>query len=152
MKFYLLEPEVPGGIGENSLLTYESGKIKEVVHLHFVFEGWLGDDLVTTNPCFIVSKRLADAISRSDLTGYVFKTVEVSTSETFKELYPNRTLPEFKWLIPLGEVEIDGVSVVRWSEHDICRRKSKLVVSEKAFVILKQFNINNCDITELTLK
>lgn len=42
MKLYLLEPEAAGGLGKNFVITFENNRIKDVNHLHYVFEGWLG--------------------------------------------------------------------------------------------------------------
>ena len=44
MKYYLLKPEIAGELGDSSEIIYESGKIKEVKFLEFVFNGWLGDN------------------------------------------------------------------------------------------------------------
>jgi hypothetical protein len=57
LPFYLLKPEV-------------------VTHLHYEFEGWLGDDLLTTFPEFIVTERLAAALEASKPTGLRLAGVE----------------------------------------------------------------------------
>ena len=43
--FYVLEPEVAGGFGENTILTRTPGKSMLVHKLHYQFDGWLGDPL-----------------------------------------------------------------------------------------------------------
>lgn len=150
---YLLEPEVPGGIGNNSKLLYENGRIKQAIHLHYEFEGWLGDDLITTSPFFLVTEGIANAIKESDLQGYSFKDIEISTSYSFKELHPNRVLPRFQLLIPVGVIEVEGKYITSWTGHDFCMKsRIDLVISEKAFELFRKYNINNCDITELEFK
>lgn len=149
MKLYLLEPEVAGGIGSNSIIIYENQKMKEVKHLHYEFEGWLGDDLLTSSPCFIVTQALANDLLKSDLSGCKFEEVEISTSETFRELYPNRELPKFKRIIPEGVVEVEKDKVIKWSGNDFCLRNAiDLFLTQKALTVLESYNLNNCDITE----
>ena len=41
--YYILEPEVAGGFGEN--VVYDPAT-RHVEHLHYQFDGWLGDDLL----------------------------------------------------------------------------------------------------------
>ncbi|WP_110953601.1 hypothetical protein [Anaerosinus massiliensis] len=150
MKMYLLEPEVPGGIGKNSILEHENGRIKKAVHLHYEFDGWLGDDLITTSPFFIITERLADKIQTNDIIGYDFEDLETSLSDNFKELYPIRVLPKFRMLIPLGIVETDKQYIIKWTGHDLCLRNgADFIVSEKALVIFQKYNLNYCDISEL---
>lgn len=38
MKFFILEPEVAGEIGENTIYD----KKDKISHLHFIFTGWYG--------------------------------------------------------------------------------------------------------------
>ncbi|MDQ0418968.1 hypothetical protein J2Z48_003192 [Croceifilum oryzae] len=69
MKLYCLEPEVAGGIGENtvfSMETFPNGQQK-VSHLHYEFVGWLGDALLETCLCFIVTASLASLIVLASL-------------------------------------------------------------------------------------
>lgn len=78
MKYYLLYPEVAGEIGEQSDIVYETGKIKKVNFLEYVFSGWQGDELLTTHPCFIVSESLARDIKTEKLFGIEFTNVKIS--------------------------------------------------------------------------
>ena len=107
MKMYLLEPEVSGGIGNNSILEYENGRIKKAVHLDYEFEGWLGDDLITTSPFFIITESLAEEFQANDISGYDFEDLEISFCDYFMEMFPNNVLPNFKILVGLGIVETD---------------------------------------------
>ena len=38
MKFYKLEPEVAGEIGESSKIEYENGKIKKIIFLEYFWK------------------------------------------------------------------------------------------------------------------
>ncbi len=51
--YYVVEPEVAGGCGPHSVVDQQHGRPK-VLRLHYVFEGWLGDDLLESTPCFII--------------------------------------------------------------------------------------------------
>jgi hypothetical protein len=90
--FFRLEPEVAGGAGAATVLD-SSTHPPRVARLEYHFDGWLGDDLRESSPCYIVTERLKQAIEQADLTGYSFDEVLVTTSATFRELYSNRTLP-----------------------------------------------------------
>ena len=67
MDMFRLEPEVAGEIGENSKIKYERGMINEVEFLHYEFTGWLGDEILTSHPCFIVSENIVEDILKSNL-------------------------------------------------------------------------------------
>ncbi|GBH13405.1 Phosphotransferase system IIA component [Pseudomonas syringae pv. actinidiae] len=68
----------------------------------------------------------------------VFKSVVISKSENFLELYPDTALPEFYWLQVIGRAETDDFGVAE---------KNRLVVSHTALTILKNFNVNHADIS-----
>lgn len=146
---YSLEPEVAGGIGDCSKIIYENGRIKEIIELNFEFDGWLGDDLLTTSPVFIITENLANSLINSNLTGYTLDKVIVSKSFTFDELYPERELPIFYWLKPLGKISIQNDMIIEYSGHDInlCNNVD-LLISEKAYNIFINFKLEDCDITQ----
>ena len=158
MDLYMLEPEVAGEIGENTVydnfydVRYKGDK-PEISKLHFIFSGWLGDDIVESTPCFIVTDRLKTEIEKSGLTGCEFQDVEISLSDEFIQMYPDRDIPQFKRLIPKGSVVVEGETYATWSGEDInFSDKSYLVVSERALNRLKQFNLDNCDLYKLSSK
>ena len=136
MPFKSLDPEVAGGWGPNTQFTRTPG-VGVVVHkLHYVFDGWLGDTLLESSPCYIVTKLLADKLVAQKLSGFVVKPVEISVSEVFEELYPDRELPEFVWLDIIGRTGIDDFGI---------SKKGSLVVSDAAYTVLKEFQLDNCD-------
>lgn len=152
---YILEPEVAGELGEEtSYQNFENVRLKGerpiVDKLDYHFTGWLGDELIEATPCFIVTEELATSIQKNSLSGYRFEEVIVSLSDEFMEIYPNRTLPKFKRLVPTGSIYIENKNFKEWSGDDICiSQKSYLVVTEKALAVFKSHKISNCDITEL---
>lgn len=150
MMMYRLDPEVAGEIGENSEIIYENGMIKDILHLHYEMMGWLGDELLTQTPCFLVSEALADSLLNSTLSGYQLEKVEVTKSEEFQDLYPNKNLPNFLRLLPLGKVKLNNQIIIEWSGDDFCLDDDiELVVSKDALLIIKKHMIDNCDIKEL---
>jgi hypothetical protein len=158
LRLYELKPEVAGGYGENTIVSnIDSVRSKKerpiIAHLHYEFSGWLGDEILETTPCFIVTESLADSIQRCDLKGYIFTDVEISVTEEFEEfeeLHPGRILPKFKRIVPHGTVEVIGDTFRNWSGDDFCMsQKFVLVLSEKALATIKKHKCDYCDITEL---
>jgi hypothetical protein len=137
MGYYLLSPEVAGGFGKNTLMD-RTHHPPEVTRLHYEFEGWLGDELLESFPCFIVTQSLAQAIADAALSGVEFRHVEVTTSDQFRELYPSQDLPEFVWLGVVGTPGQDDFGL---------DKTSRLVVSEAALEVLRTRKLENCEIT-----
>jgi hypothetical protein len=136
MRYYDLEPEAPGGLGNRTVFD-RSGPCLKITKLHYELDGWLGDDLLTSHPCFFATRRLADKIALNKLTGITLSDMETSRSITFEILHPRRQLPEFVWLKIDGEPGIDDFGIAG---------NGHLVISEKALTVLKSFNLNHCDI------
>lgn len=139
MNYYSLEPEVAGGLGPHSVLDPRTHP-PVVSKLHYEFDGWLGDELLETFPCYIVTQRIRDMIQERGFTGAEFAPVEVTKSITFEELYPNRRLPKFVWLKVNGTPGIDDFG--RGPTNKIL-----LVVSER---VLKALDLKHCDVTEFS--
>jgi hypothetical protein len=131
--FHIVEPEVSGGFGEHSVIDRSTGKMI-VQKLHYQFDGWLGDELLESAPCYIASERLAHEVQRAQLTGVRFDEVEVTTSDQFKELYPDRQLPKFVWFKVEGIAGRDDFGIASGL---------RLVVSERALELLKRIGISN---------
>jgi hypothetical protein len=134
--FYYIEPEVSGGLGENTIAD-TSVHPPLVKQLHYQFDGWLGDDLLESFPCYIITERLMMEIEKANLSGYKIDNVEVSKSDQFKEIYPDKELPNFYWLRADGVAGSDDFGIAS---------DGRLVVSEKAMSILKTFKIDQADV------
>jgi hypothetical protein len=136
--YYYVEPEVAGGFGEETVL--DTTVHPPIVHsLQYVFDDWLGDQLLETFPCFIVTEAVADAIKEAGLSGCGFGLVDVKKSDVFEELNPGGVLPEFVWLKVCG---VAGVSDFGLTEDH------RLVISEVANKLLKSFGLENADFRE----
>jgi len=135
---YYIEPEVSGGIGRNSIIdaSFHPPIVKK---LNLEFDGWLGDDLIESFPCFIVSEILKNKIDQKKLTGFRFDDVEITKSETFNEFHANKILPEFYWLQITGKA----------GQHDFgIASDFRLVVSSDALLIIKQTRVEQATIEE----
>lgn len=129
-EFFVVEPEVAGGLGEHTSINRSTVPF-EVTKLHYVFEGWLGDALVESTPCLLVTEELAATIRDQALSGVRFDEVEVSTSPEFGEIHPCLRLPNFLWLKIEGEPAKD----------DFALSKLTLVASGRALAVLKRHGL-----------
>jgi hypothetical protein len=133
MNYFFLEPEVAGELGKGTVLD-TTVHPPLVSKLNYQFSGWLGDVLLESFPCFIISADTADALEKGYYTGLSFSEVETSTTPEFNAMYPDRTLPKFRWLQVLGLAGRDDFGLA--TDH-------RLVVSEKALEKLQQFGIGH---------
>ncbi len=138
MKHFILEPEVAGGIGKNTVLD-RSVHPPVPIRFNYEFSGWLGDSLLETVASFIVTKSLGEQIKSSGLTGANFGEVEISKGGQFEDLYPNTELPEFVWLQIKGVAGVDDFGL---------SSKHLLVVSQAALSVLQREPLDHCEIAE----
>jgi hypothetical protein len=129
-EYHVLEPEVAGGLGPNTLMD-RSVHPPIVSQLHYVFDGWLGDELLESFPCYLVTEELADRIRSRQLTGVEFGNVEVSVSPKFREIKGRQDLPAFRWLKPVGVAGKDDFGI---------GSDSRLVVSDEALAAIRAHN------------
>jgi hypothetical protein len=134
--WFVLEPEVAGGWGENTVADMRTHP-PIVSVLHYRFDGWLGDELVEAFPSFIVTRRVAQALLEAQLTGLTLAQLHQSTSTTFDELQPGRALPEFEWLQVAGSAGEDDIGLS--SDH-------RLVVSARALSVLRTAQLGHCEV------
>lgn len=133
--FTIIDPEVAGGWGSGTV-TDTSVHPPVVTRLHYEFQGWQGDDLLQTFPCFIVTDRLSSALGQAQLSGFTFDRVEVSTSQEFNVRHPSRRLPKFYWLRVTGRPGVDDLGMC--SKH-------RLVASSKVIEVLARYNVQHAD-------
>jgi len=131
--YYIVEPYVPGGLGERTEVD-NSVAPSRIVKLHYEFESWEGDTLVTSYPVFLVTERARQVLSKSALTGVEFDSVEVSRSEFFLKFCSDVELPPFVWLRISGIAGADDFGV---------SSRNELIVSTRALDILQGLGIPN---------
>ncbi|MDB4923520.1 hypothetical protein [Mucilaginibacter sp.] len=138
MKKYIIEPEVAGQLGDDTVLNY-STKPPIIEKLNYEFDDWLGDDFIEGFQCFICSERLAEYIKKQNLTGYTFDDCKITKSQFFNDLHEDGLiLPLFYWFKIIGN-ENDDFFIVP---------NSMLVVSQHALETLQAFNMDRCQIQE----
>jgi hypothetical protein len=136
MPTYLLSPLVPGDFGPGTEL--DRSVHPPVVHkLHFVFDNWLGDDLIESFPIHLATEALATMIDDAGLTGVTWAPVQVS-KDPQAELFFDWKLPPWRWLQPAKDRDADF-----WVD-DLAR----LHVSERALETLKSSNIAHAEVSE----
>jgi hypothetical protein len=133
MRYYFIEPEVAGGLGPNTIAD-KSVHPPLVTYLNYQFDGWLGDAILESYPVFIIVEDAKSALLRNSITGVRLDEVEVTTSEQFKDIYPDKKLPRFAWLQIIGRAGEDDFGIAA---------DNRLVISERALDVLKQFNISH---------
>ncbi|MEO6382540.1 MAG: hypothetical protein ABIO35_11210 [Nitrobacter sp.] len=134
--FFYFEPEVAGGIGPNSEMHRENGKLV-VTRLNYEFSGWLGDAVLESTPCFVASEDARQMIEKAALSGVAFSDVEITRSGMFDDLYGERALPQFHWMIIDGQPKDDDFGMA----NDL-----RLVVSERALDVLKCAGVDHAEI------
>ncbi|EBG5296072.1 hypothetical protein EVG59_11800 [Salmonella enterica subsp. enterica serovar Dortmund] len=67
--FKYIEPEVAGGFGEATTLDI-SMHPPIVFTLEHSFDGWLGDCIMETFPCFVITAKAKVLIESLNLSGY----------------------------------------------------------------------------------
>jgi hypothetical protein len=138
MSYHILAPEVAGGMGPGTVLD-SSVHPPSVSKLEYEFFGWFGDELLESFPCFIVSDRLGEALRNASLSGFILDEVVITLSEQFNELHPNIVLPQFFWLRVFGRAGTEDIGVTR---------DARLVVSERALQIMRNFSLEHCEISD----
>jgi hypothetical protein len=132
-KFFAIEPEVAGGLGVNTVIDRSGGK-PVVRQLHYELQGWLGDALLESTPCFVATQALAAEIVQAGLSGAEFDAVEISRSPEFRERDPQRQLPDFVWLKTTGRAGVDDFGL----DDDLL-----LVVSDRALAVLQRAGLSH---------
>lgn len=136
MTYFLLDPEVPGEMGPGTLLDNGSHPPK-VLHLHFILTNWLGDDLVQTYPCYMVTEDLGKRLLGAGFTGMRLTPLQNEISEDFGLFCPGIPAPVFLWL------HIEGSP----GENDLgLTDDARLVISERALKIMQAGQLAHCEI------
>jgi hypothetical protein len=139
-KFNFIEPEVIVGIGENTILDTNYNPPK-VDHLDLEIEDWLGNDLMESYPCFIITESLKEGLAKSSFTGYTsIEEIEVIKAEYFEDNYQlDKEVPKFYWLKVDGVPFKDDFSI----SNDNSLKLYKLLISDAVLDFLrKDFKID----------
>lgn len=133
MAFFYVEPEVAGGLGKHAVVD-SSVYPPNVTQLHYRIINWLGDALLESFPALIITREAADALHAMGASGIAYRDVEITVSDSFQEIYPDRQLPEFLWLCVTGAAGKEDFGIAD---------DSRLVVSERVLKQLKASGLNH---------
>jgi hypothetical protein len=142
---YHVEPSVDGGFGERTQLVKGDGNFgdelsrTDVSVLAHQFQGWSGDEIVTSFPCYLITQRLLDDLLRTGLTGISHESAIIAVSD---EPFTSLTAIEeqrFVWLKPTGKIDHIPKSLkqsqdpIKWAGHDFSLTpNAQLVLTERA--------------------
>jgi hypothetical protein len=137
--FYIIEPEVSGGLGPNTVVD-TSVFPPRVSKLEYMFDDCLGDSIIESFPYFFITEDASKDLIKHDVTGFKLAPASISMSPTFHELNANIDLPSFKWLKVHGVEGQDDF----WIHKD-----NRLIVSHRALDILITHQLDHANIEPL---
>jgi hypothetical protein len=143
MSHYLIRPEVPGSwrsIGDLVPVVYGEELLLRPERFEFVFEGYLGDDIVTSSPIFLVTTALASALQGGGLEIPNFSRIDIFFSEQFQifaDDYPS--VPPEWWFLDAPPLYSD--TTADFAIDASC----DLICTERAFEVLRSFNLSHCE-------
>ena len=137
MKYIKIVPEIVLSIGDRTVFINDNSN-DEIIKLHINLENWLGDDLLWNFPEVIVTKKLKEALEKTDFTGFEFDKMEVTKDVYFYDNYKlKKPLPKFYWMKVTGNENKDDIFLQNWD----------LYISERLLIYLKDnHNIDNAEI------
>lgn len=137
MTHYKLRPAAPGELGDNVVMD-PSVHPPRIDHAHLEIDSWFGDELIESYPCLFISDDLAKTLESSRLGHYELRSVEVSLSEDLPD-EERASVPHLHWLVLTGQAGQDDIGATS---------TGRMVVSDQALEILRQHNIDHCDVIE----
>lgn len=148
MNYYLLDPEVPGGMGHDTVIEPAAGGryLPHVEVLHIEIAGWMGDDLLQDFPCYMVTERLKKALESSELCGFEIANMKVTIGEQslmFRDsMFTSWPFPQIHWLKISGVAGSDDFGLTPLDAP------VNLVVSARAMTLLRSFQLDTCEISD----
>lgn len=140
MNYHVLKPEVAGSFGPNTIFVDRKARPPLLKKLHYEFNVWLGDPILETVCCYIVTGQVRNKIIAMQATGASFDEVEVSTVYPFEEICRGCILPSFTWLKVTG---LGGADDFGYTSHD-----AFLVVYERVLDALVEAGMSHYEIAE----
>ncbi len=121
MKFYKLRPEVPANFHEG---TWDNSfDPPRVTSAKLGFEFPLRSEIIKARGAYVVTTELADALRRTDFSGFRFGPVTETVIEPWSEYADQIVIPPLECLIVVGNPLVDDFGL---------QRLNRLVVSERA--------------------
>jgi hypothetical protein len=134
--YHFIDPDVLVGLGDETVFGINN---EEVLSLHMNIEDWLGDDLLTCHPVFIVTEQLKTKLEKTNLSGFSFADMKQSFDEYFNDNFQLKTpVPNFYWLKINGQEDKDDFFI---------SKDKNLMISETCLKFLKEnAKLSNCNI------
>lgn len=131
MKYFIIEPEVAGSLGSDTILD-RSTHPPSVKRLEYRFEGWLGDPIVESFPVFLARSDLVLRFKKIRLTGFQIADVKVTIADNLQATDHKLVIPPFEW-----------VQIVGKSEHSdfFLADDLRLVISEKTRAVIEEYGV-----------
>lgn len=127
---YVLRVDVPGGLGPRTELDARVHPPK-VSRLHFVFDGWTDDPLVTSFPCYLIAPTLAQKLEKNGVSGFDLADVEIEASDEFHELHPGKVPPAFCWMKVYGHRNTHDVYITEDHRLGVSRKAIDLILETR---------------------
>jgi len=108
-----------------------------VKSLHYALDLVPGSEIFQGARCYLTSKKLAETLQATGLSGAQFASALVTASPILLELHPDARVGEYRWLKVTGALKADDFSLDKYS---------RLVVSDAALTVLRQANMEGCEI------
>jgi hypothetical protein len=134
MDFYAIEPEVAGELGKGTVMD-TSVHPPRVSAVHYVITDWLGDDIIESFPCYLVTPQLGTDLQASGLSGFCLDSAQVTLSEEAVD-FGITEVSDFRWLVVSRRPGEDDFRVLATGQA---------VISERALQTLQTHTLNNCD-------
>jgi hypothetical protein len=135
--YHLLSPEVPGRLTSDTVRD-QSVWPPRISDVHYEVQDWLGDDLLTSFPVFLISPRAGAALEAAGLPGFVLADADITIEDDMQDIV-DPIVRTFRWLRVTGAA---GDTDVGFDE------RAHLVVSDRALDVLQDFQLDHCDIED----
>lgn len=146
MNCYQISPYTIGSLGDDTVHQGWTDRPLKISKLQIELDFWPIDDLVEASIYgYAGTIRLAEAIKSNGLSGVEFARVDVIEGEQFwihKDEHPGQAVPELLWFKFTGKAGLDDFGLIQGPVS------FPLVVSDRALVLLKSFNIKGCRIKD----
>lgn len=140
MRYYHVEPEVPGHKGDNSVIDRPVHPVI-ISKLEYVFDAMPEDVLITSSPVYLLQRDAKADLEAIQPSGVEFDKVRIRKSAEFRYFYPRRKLPEFVWLKITGKAGHDDFGMAE-------ERRVRFIVSEKVLKLLVNLGISHATIED----
>jgi hypothetical protein len=140
VRYYDVEPEVPGHIGDNTVIDQPIHPVM-ISKLQYVFDAVPEDILITSSPVYLLKRDAKADLEAIQPTGVGFDKVQLSKSEEFRYFFGNRRLPEFVWLRITGRAGHDDFGRAE-------EQRERLIISERVLRLLVRLGISHAGIED----